>query len=553
MTFEGMRRTTGRLAPRPAARRRVAVVAALLAALGLGTLEPSATAGPSATASAATASAGTGDRDPRPRTVVTTDPELDDSNSLVRYLLRSSDFDTEAIVYASSQFHWKGDGEGTRWWQPGREYDRFGLSGRCPCTSWRWDEDEQFIHDAVERYAEVYDNLKVHDPGYPAPDYLRSRIRVGNVQFDSDISVSGDSPGSDRIKEVLLDDEAGPVYLMAWGGTSTIARALKSIQLEHQGTPSWPEIQRKVTDKAVIVSFGTQDYSYRDYISVSWPDVELRQAATTTWGYGARDVALPGHDEYLSAEWTRENVSGVGPFGEFYRVWGDGKQMVEGDVLDHFGFAGLTTEELRAMGYVVWTPPQQQGSWISEGDSSTFLTLVDNGLRSHEHPGYGGWGGRLVQNPDDPSEWSSEGADDRDPQGGTPEDYSAQRWFGDAQRDFAARMQWSVTPGYGDANHHPEVSLRGPREVTARPGESVPLRARATDPDQDALTYRWWHYREAGTHPGAVDISGRDSAQATLDVPEDARRGQTIHAIVQVTDDGSPQLTAYQRVIVTVG
>lgn len=553
MTFEGMRRITGRLAPRPAARSRVAVVVTLLAALGLGTIEPSATAGPSATPSAATASAGTGDRDPRPRTVVTTDPELDDSNSLVRYLLRSADFDTEAIVYASSQFHWKGDGEGTRWWQPDREYDRFGLSGRCPCTSWRWDEDERFIHDAVERYAEVYDNLKVHDPGYPAPDDLRSRIRVGNVQFDSDISVSGDSPGSDRIKEVLLDDEGGPVYLMAWGGTSTIARALKSIQLEYQGTPSWPAIHRKVTDKAVIVSFGTQDYSYRDYISVSWPDVELRQAATTTWAYGARDVALPGHDAYLSAEWTRENVSDVGPFGEFYRVWGDGKQMVEGDVFDHFGFAGLTTEELRARGYVVWTPPQQQGSWISEGDSSTFLTLVDNGLRSHEHPGYGGWGGRLVQNPDDPSEWSSEGADDRDPQGGTPEDYSAQRWFGDAQRDFAARMRWSVTPGYEDANHHPEVSLRRPREVTARPGQSVPLRALATDPDQDALTYRWWHYREAGTHPGAVDISGQDSARAALDVPEDARRGQTIHAIVQVTDDGSPSLTAYQRVIVTVG
>jgi lysophospholipase L1-like esterase len=43
----------------------------------------------------------------KPRVVVTTDPELDDSNSLVRYLLYSTDFRTEGIIYASSQFHWK--------------------------------------------------------------------------------------------------------------------------------------------------------------------------------------------------------------------------------------------------------------------------------------------------------------------------------------------------------------------------------------------------------------------------------------------------------------
>ncbi|WP_206337611.1 DUF1593 domain-containing protein [Streptomyces sp. WAC 06738] len=541
MTSGSMRRTV------------VATAAALVAAVTLGTVQPTATsasAAPAGPSGAAREHPGSGGDD-RPRTIVTTDPELDDANSLVRYLLRSADFDTEALIYASSQFHWKGDGDGTRWWQPGREYDRFGLSGLCPCTSWRWAEDERFIDDAVERYAKVYDNLKVHDPGYPSPDDLRSKIRVGNVQFDSDISVSGDSPGSDRIKEVLLDDEGGPVYLMAWGGPSTIARALKSIQLEYQGTPRWPAIHRKVSEKAVIVSFGTQDNSYRDYVSVSWPDVELRQAATSTWGYGARDVALPEHAAYLSADWTRRHVSSVGPFGESYRVWGDGKQMVEGDVFDHFGFSGLTTEELRAKGYVVWTPPQEKDSWISEGDTSTFLTLVDNGLRSHENPAYGGWGGRLAQNPDDPSEWNGSTVADRAPNGDTPSDYAAQRWFGDAQQDFAARMQWTVTPEFGDANHHPEVSV-GRLDVTARPGQTVDLNARATDPDGDALTYRWWQYREAGTFPGAVDVSRPDSARATLEVPGDARRGQTIHAIAEVTDDGSPALTSYQRVIITV-
>src|SRR5690242_6069684 len=63
----------------------------------------------------------------RPRIVVTADPELDDNNSLIRFLLNSSDMQVEGLVYASSGFHWKGDGKGTKWYVPGREYARFGL------------------------------------------------------------------------------------------------------------------------------------------------------------------------------------------------------------------------------------------------------------------------------------------------------------------------------------------------------------------------------------------------------------------------------------------
>ena len=54
--------------------------------------------------------------------------------------------------------------------------------------------------------------------------------------------------------------------------------------------------------------------------------------STSIWGYGARGAVLPEDAHYLSASWTKANVSEVGPFGPFYRVWGDGKQMVPGDV-----------------------------------------------------------------------------------------------------------------------------------------------------------------------------------------------------------------------------
>ena len=257
----------------------------------------------------------------KPRVIVTTDPELDDSNSLVRYLLYSTDFRTEGLIYASSGFHWRGDGEGTTWFVEGREYTRFGLD-LCPCESWRWADDERFIHDAVERYEMVYDNLRVHHPDYPSPQELKSKIRVGNVEFDGD--VSDDSPGSDFIKAHLLDDGHEPLYLLAWGGQSTIARALKSIQDEYQGTSDWAAIRAKVSRKAVIQAFGDQDDTYAGYIQPNWPEIEYRDMANATYGYGARGAVLPPDREYLSAGWTKENVSSRGPLGAFYRVWGDG-------------------------------------------------------------------------------------------------------------------------------------------------------------------------------------------------------------------------------------
>src|SRR5262245_44041502 len=185
----------------------------------------------------------------KPRVVITADPELDDSNSLVRYLLYSSDYQTEGLIYASSQFHWKGDGKGTKLSVPGREYTRFGLN-LCPCTSWRWAPNERFIDDAVEAYAKAYPNLRVHDRNYPAPEVLKSKIRWGNVEFDGEMSK--DTPGSDLITSLLLDDDDSPVYLHAWGGQSTIARALKSIEEQYKGTPRWEAIRAKVSGKAVI-------------------------------------------------------------------------------------------------------------------------------------------------------------------------------------------------------------------------------------------------------------------------------------------------------------
>jgi hypothetical protein len=501
----------------------------------------------------------------KPRVVVTTDPELDDSNSLLRYLLYSTDFRTEGLVYASSQFHWKGDGTGKTWFVPGREYTRYGLT-ICPCTSWRWAPGERFIDDAVDVYERVYPNLRVHDASYPSPAALRSKIRWGNVEFDGDMSK--DTPGSELIASLLLDDEPGPLYLLAWGGASTIARALKSIQDRYEATPRWSAVREKVSRKAILSLSGDQDDTYATYIKPNWPGIRALQAGQggVGVGYGAFVFASAENAPYYGAEWTRANVSSQGPFGAHYRVWGDGKQMVKGDIFDYFGIAGQTAAELRAKGYVVWLPPRPKGEFLGEGDTFTFLNLLGNGLAASADDTPGGWAGHVTVNP------ASDSGASRRPAGGAdsfaafmrsletigPEGPSTRppsprpNFVPAAQHDFAARVTWTVTPAYSGANHEPRVTIRGTPRIEARPGETVRLEGAATDPDGNAVSLRWWRWKDVDTYPGEVALTGASGGTVVVPVPRDAVPGQTIQLVLEATDDGAPPLTRYRRAVVHV-
>ena len=495
----------------------------------------------------------------KPRIVVTADPELDDANSLIRFLLYSTDFRTEGLVYASSGFHWKGDGTGRKLSVPNREYSRWGLD-LCPCASWRWAPDEHFIDIAVATYAQVYPNLRVHNPNYPPPAELQSKIRWGNVEFDGDISK--DTPGSDLIKALLLDDEPGPVYLLAWGGQSTIARALKSIQLQYSGTPEWPAVYQKVSRKAILSPSGDQDDTYATYIHPNWPDIRILPAGVrgVALGYEASATVSAEESVYYSTEWTRANISSRGAFGALYRVWGDGKQMVKGDRFDYLGLSGYTADQLKAQGFIVWTPPRPKGEFLGEGDTFTYLNLIDNGLRGYEDATPGGWAGhgageataatgqsplpRITINTYDDLLKLQEArrrALSPDP------DFTPA-----AQNGFVARLLWSVTRAHAGANHEPGVSFRGSASVSARAGETMRLEGLTSDPDGNAVTVRWWQWQEVGTYPGKIAFSSPTALATSVQVPADAVAGQTIQLVLQATDNGMPALTRYQRVVVTV-
>lgn len=517
----------------------------------------------------------------KPRVVITADPELDDNNTIIRAILYSSDVRLEGLIYAGSQFHWRGDGKGTTQYIPGREYTRMGL---CPCTSWRFSPDERFIDNIVDAYAKVYQNLKVHDPDYPSPAELKTKIKWGNVDFDGDFS--RDTDGSNLIKSLVLDDKPGPLYVTAQGGECTIARALKSIYDQYSKTAEWDAIRKKVSHKLIIIPSGDQDGTGAAYIHPNWPDVREYDFSGINYGYVAQSQLAPQVKPYFTPEWTSENVRSRGPLGDLYRVWGDGKQMVKGDQTDYFGLSGMTAEQLKQQGYMVWMPPQPKGAFLGEGDTPTFINLIGNGLRAHEDPKWGGWGGRMQPGainvsmfgapppimPPDTSGMArglAAAGSDANKAPTTPQkplDLANfhfpsvpprtaainTRFLIAAQNDFASRLQWSESPKFSDANHPPAVRIEGPREISARPGTIVRLQGKVSDPDHNSVKVTWWQYNDAGTYPGDIEIANPAALSTTFRVPANARPGQAIDLILEATDDGTPALTRYQRVVVTI-
>jgi len=214
------------------------------------------------------------------------------------------------------------------------------------------------------------------------------------------------------------------------------------------------------------------------------------------------------------------------------------------------------------------------GDFRSEGDSPAFLHNILTGLRNMESPDYGGWGGRYIKVREntwlDPvpfegyqypeGRWFTRTAWGRNymrevfPDGQDQMEVyfrPLSRWTDVMQNDFAARADWCVK-SFEEANHPPVVSLSNALNITANPGEKLMLDAtNSYDPDGDELTFRWWQYEEADTYLTTIDLVDPKKQEIEITVPTDIKPRETIHIICEVRDDGMPNLTRYQRVIIT--
>ena len=473
----------------------------------------------------------------RARTIVTTDGEVDDQDSFIRLLLYSNEFNLEGLIYSSSQWHYKGDGKRTPFTSKMKSTkERYGsrTNLRWPGTTW--------MQQLIGKYDSVYANLLQHDPGFPTAKYLNSIIRVGNINFEGDMS--GDTEGSDFIKKSLLDDAPGPLYLQIWGGTNTVARALKSIEYSYKDKADWKSVYEKVTKKAILYMVLDQDATYQDYIAKTWPAIRVMYNSDQFWclAYPWPKFVPTPLQPSLKGPWFAENIKfNHGPLLASYYLWGDGT-AIENDPEHTHG----DLREAKKFGL-------GQYDFISEGDSPAFFYLIDVGLRNQEDAAFGGWGGRMVPSPSNPHR-REDGKHVTDYNPFTKKQdaaYPQTRWISDLQNDFAARADWCVKK-YADANHPPLPRLKGPHSLKLKAGSKLQLEAGASDPDGNEVSYRWWQYEEVDSYAGSIPIVHANTSQASIIVPADAKPGDTIHLILEATDNGSPALTRYQRLVITV-
>ncbi len=443
----------------------------------------------------------------KPRVIVTSDAEIDDQCSLVRFLLYANEWDIEGIVTTSSQYRWQGHKwPGDRWYEP-----------------------------FLDAYAQVQPNLAKHDPAFPTAAFLRARTVLGNAAAEGDMAAP--SPGSDLIVQSLLKrDDPRPVWLQAWGGVNTIARALRTIEERH------PERMAEVAAKCRLFLIWEQDNTYQSYIRPVWGKHGILTIISDQFeaiAYRWKQAQPAALHRYFEGPWMRANVLRQrGPLAALYHA-------------------------------------HENGDFRSEGDSPAFLHTIPTGLRNLESPAWGGWGGRYVRVRENtwldpvpvpgyeypPGRWFGDNgwgrASLRPESTSTPAQRARYfepmtRWTAALQNDFAARAAWCVLP-YAAANHPPVVVLAHPQDLVAAPGAVVELSARGTtDPDGHEFDVRWWQDRDAGTAVIPLNLADADRSEASFRVPTDAAHGETFHVICEVTDRGTPALTRYRRIVVTV-
>ncbi|HNR07734.1 MAG TPA: DUF1593 domain-containing protein [Saprospiraceae bacterium] len=449
-----------------------------------------------------------GEKESKTRVVVLTDIEADpdDHQSLIRLLLYSNQLKVEGLI-ATTSIHQK---------------------NRVSPES---------IHEVLMAYQKVQPNLLRHESGFPSYAYLKSKVKSGLAVYGMEgVGPGRDSEGSEWIIRVLEKPDPGPVWFSVWGGPNCLAQALWKIRNTRK-----PEEAVKLYDKIRIYTISDQDDSG------PWIRNEFKNLFF---------IVSPGYN-YSNASWT--GITRVYPGSEAVTT---NRQWLAEHIQQGHGPLGAAYPDV---------------AYGMEGDTPAFLGLLPNGLNDPEQPAFGGWGGRYElkipvfrdsnSGPFRRENWPQDQPETRpiwtnaadsvyapsEQKGYKSDQATIWRWRTEFQHDFAARMDWCFKP-FHQANHPPRPALAHADRLTVKSGELFHLNAKGTeDPDGDSMSFLWFQYKEAGTFDGYIPF--RPYSPNLYDLPvkaPDVTSPQTVHFILKVTDKGSPALTRYKRVIVTI-
>jgi hypothetical protein len=429
--------------------------------------------------------------------------EPDDQQSLVRFLVYANEYDIEGIVATTS-------------------------------THLRNQTRKDKIEELIQNYGKVKANLDKHADGFPSMNALMGVTYEHLPLFSMEgVGEGKDSPGSEALIQAVDKQDRRPLWVAVWGGANCLAQALWKVK----NTRSPEEVEDFVS-KLRVYTISDQDFSGQ-WIRHEFPGIFyiVDASAGDSWF------------EYYRATWT--GIAGDrwyknGPGYKFELV--DNPWLRE-NIIENHGPLGANYLE---------------SDYIMEGDTPSFIGLIQNGLAWYKSPDFGGWAGRyeLYRSYGEKDKIWTSSVNTQDEvilsDGRTEASNQATiwRWREAYQHDFAARMDWNVTGDFKGANHNPVIVLnsnKGKSLATARvkPGDEVHLSAAGTeDPDGDALNYRWFLYREVSQFAGDLDIRNADAQEVRFTMPE-LGKGQDLHLILEVKDNGEPSLFSYRRIILS--
>lgn len=429
--------------------------------------------------------------------------EPDDQQSLVRFLVYANEYDIEGIVATTS-------------------------------THLRNQTRKDKIEELIRNYGQVKSKLDAHAEAYPSMEYLLSITSEHLPLYSMEgVGEGKDSPGSELLIKSVDRADDRPLWISVWGGANCLAQALWKVK----NTRSESEVKRFV-DKIKVYAISDQDFA-GPWIRQNFPGIfyVVDASAGDNWR------------EYYKATWT--GIAGDkwyknGPFHHFELV--DNPWLME-NIRDNHGPLGAN-----------YLPVE----YIMEGDTPSFIGLIQNGLAWYKSPAWGGWAGRYEHYKSfgevDKIWTSSVHTQDEVllPDGRVEASNQATiwRWRKAYQHDFAARMDWNITGSYREANHNPIVVLNGNEGKAlatgkVKAGDNVRLSSKGTfDPDGDQLRYRWWVYKEAGNFNGNLEFHNPFGEELVFQMPQ-LGSGQELHIILEVEDNGTPSLFSYRRIILT--